>query len=103
MWLASNSFIRAKATTKPTAAHLRHPRVVSSIPADASAGKADAQAWSRCNRMLDGRTAIQARNRAVCADSFIRNALTAVLQVVFARRYDHEICCSRFCIGTCEL
>src|SRR5207249_12172586 len=35
---------RAKATTKPTEAHLRHPRIVSSIPADASAGKADAQA-----------------------------------------------------------
>src|SRR6266480_5758795 len=44
MWLASNSFIRAKATMKPTAAHLRHPKIISSIPADASAGKGDAQA-----------------------------------------------------------
>ncbi len=33
----------ANATTKPTAAHLRHPKVVSSIPSDSSAGHPGAQ------------------------------------------------------------
>src|ERR1051326_1554183 len=59
--------MRAKATTKPTTAHLRHPRVRSSIPQDGSAGNHDAQwfsfgaeeAHSGCAALRRGRTSFQ--------------------------------------------
>jgi hypothetical protein len=36
------------------------------------------------------------------ADSFIENALTAILQVAYAGRHDYKNFCSYFCNRTCE-
>src|SRR4029450_11537602 len=64
--------MRAKATTKPTAAHLRHPRVRSSIPADGSAGKHHAQGLSltvqeECTMSADVRHQPSGSDKSACA------------------------------------
>ena len=70
--------------------------------ADASAGKSDAQAGvAPIALLMEGRRSRQ--DVTTLWSPIIRgNALTANLLVVYARRYDYQISCSRFCNRTCE-
>src|SRR6266699_2545357 len=77
MWLASNSFIRAKATTKPTAAHLRHSRV-------RSTGQRVAQTTGPL------KPGAEIALRAAAASWVSGIGLTVIPPPSYARAYDHK-------------
>src|SRR5262245_12756321 len=99
--------MRKKATTKPTAAHLRHPKVRSSIPGNRSAGGHYAQGVS-FNGKRAGRTAATAfvqfwpaREKPLLQSIYLRIRLTVMARVL-ASGYDHENSCSALCSRICR-
>lgn len=110
---------------KPTAAHFRHPRNMSSIPADSSAGSRRAQlakvrysdglgVWRASNSSAGASTeasrflgVVGFEGTAIYCFSMpksaaLGNALTVIWRFVNARPYDQEILYFRFCSRTCQ-
>lgn len=112
---------------KPTAAHFRHPRNMSSIPADSSAGSRRAQLakvrhsdglvlWRAFEFKRPGARPRRCYSPGVVEfegtpvftvfpyrkSAAIGNALTVIWRFVNPRLYDQEILYFRFCNRTCQ-